>query len=127
MKVMHVDDEADIREIASMAMETLGGFEVAGFGSGPEALKQGPAFNPDVILLDVMMPQWDGPTTLREIRADDDLKDVPVIFMTAKVQTHEIENYVDMGVIGVLPKPFDPMSLAEDIAALLAASKRDTD
>ncbi len=121
MKVLHVDDEADIREIASLALETLGGFEVVSCASGQEALEKGPACMPDVILLDVMMPVWDGPTTLREMRANGALSGVPVIFMTAKVQTHEIEKYTDMGVLGVLPKPFDPMSLASDIETLMAA------
>lgn len=125
MKIMHVDDEADIREIASMAMETLGGFEVVGFGSGREAVEKGPAFAPDLILLDVMMPQWDGPTTLKEMRASSALKDVPVIFMTAKVQAHEIADYGHMGVIGVLAKPFDPLSLANDITALFDAHVQD--
>ncbi|MEL0113373.1 MAG: response regulator, partial [Rickettsiales bacterium] len=86
--------------------------------SGQEALDRAVAFGPDLILLDVMMPGLDGPDTLLELRKLDGLTDKPVIFMTAKVMDSEVQRYLDIGAIGVIPKPFDPMSLAAQVRSI---------
>ena len=114
-KILYVEDEADIRTVAQLALETVGGFTLQVWGSGEEAVKAGPDFMPDLILLDVMMPGMDGPTTLQALREQEGLRDVPVIFMTAKVQPNEIQQYKELGAIEVIPKPFDPMTLADQV------------
>ena len=112
-KILYVEDEADIREIAKISLEELGGFTVKYCSSGKEALDVAESFAPDLFLLDVMMPVLDGPATLKELRKIDSLKDVPAIFMTAKVQGSEIEQYKKIGAIEIISKPFDPMILAD--------------
>ena len=113
--VLLVDDESDIRSIVELSLTAVGDWTVVTAVSGPEALEQLEREVPDLILLDVMMPGMDGMTTLGKIRARGDCASVPVIFMTAKVQKHEVERYLQLGAVGVLPKPFDPMRLPEDI------------
>lgn len=76
------------------------------------------AARPDMVLLDVMMPEMDGPTTLARMLADPELKDIPVVFMTAKVQPPEMEHYLGLGAVGVIAKPFDPMALAGQVAEI---------
>ncbi len=111
-KILYVEDEADIQKIARLALEKVGGFEVMICGSGAEALEKAPAFAPDIVLLDVMMPGMDGPDTLAELMKIETLKDTPSIFLTAKALPDEVEHYQDLGALGVIPKPFDPMALA---------------
>lgn len=118
-KVMLVDDEADIRKVADLSLKGVGGWEVALAASGDEALAMASSERPDVILLDVMMPGMDGPATLERLRAAPGLEAVPVIFMTAKVQKNEVERYLDLGAVGVIAKPFDPMSLPDEIRGIL--------
>ena len=117
-RILHVDDDADIQEVTRMTLEAIGGFTVATCASGQLALETVPDFMPDLILLDVMMPLMDGPTTLAKLRAEALTAHVPVIFMTAKVQSHETRQYLDMGAIGVITKPFDPMALCGQIRAI---------
>lgn len=117
-RILYVEDESDIRAIAKISLETIGGFTVEICASGPEAIQKGPAFNPDIILLDVMMPEMDGPSTLHALRALPGLESVPVVFMTAKVQTHEVNQYLALGAVDVIAKPFDPMSLAEKLRSI---------
>ena len=93
MKVLYVDDEGDIRTIASMALKHAK-YDVTLCESGVEALKVAPVLSPDLILLDVMMPELDGPTTLSRFKKDPNLKDIPVIFISAKVQKDEVVNYL---------------------------------
>jgi len=114
-KILYVEDDADIREVARMALETVGGFTVNICSSGRQALAEAPGFDPDFILLDVMMPGMDGPTTLDELRKLPGLEEKPVVFMTAKVMQSEIGVYKELGAVDVIPKPFDPMTLAERI------------
>jgi CheY-like chemotaxis protein len=114
-RVLHVEDEPDIREVALMALELVGGMTVAQAGSGRDALAQAKTFAPDLILMDVMMPGMDGPSTLAELRKCPETASIPVIFMTAKVQSQEIERYRAMGAMDVIPKPFDPMTLPDQI------------
>ena len=113
-RILLVEDELDIQMVASMALEDLGGFQVEVCSSGREALEKIGVFSPQLILLDVMMPQLDGPGTLAEL--DRRLPDrPPVIFMTARAQTSEVEEYRQSGAIDVITKPFDPMSLADTV------------
>lgn len=119
-KVLYVEDDPDIRAVAEIALQDVGGFTTVICESGTEAVEKAPGFEPELILLDVMMPGMDGPSTLRALRKLPGLERVPVIFMTARLQKSEIEEYRDLGALGVIPKPFDPMTLSEQIAAILA-------
>lgn len=113
--ILYVEDEEDIRAIAQIALEDIGGFTVKYCSSGKELLQVINNFVPDLILLDVMLPEMDGPTTLIELRKNPDFKNIPAIFMTAKIQPSELEEYKKMGVLDVIFKPFDPMKLSDDI------------
>jgi CheY-like chemotaxis protein len=124
-RILLVEDEEDIRTIASMALETVGGFTVASCDSGQKALDRAPGFGPDLILLDVMMPGMDGPTTLANLRLLPGLETAPVVFMTAKVMPAEVEHYLELGALGVVPKPFDPMKLPGQITDIWNASRPD--
>lgn len=117
-KILYVEDEPDIQMVARYALEMLGGFEVQACSSGGEALKAVESFAPDLLLLDVMMPEMDGPSLLKAIRLRPSLSRVPVIFMTAKVQPQEVAYYLSLGAVGVIPKPFDAMNLASEIRRL---------
>lgn len=124
LTVLHVDDEPDIREVAAFSLELDPDIALTAAGSGAAALDllQG-GFRPDVILLDVMMPRLDGPDTLARLRALPELEATPVIFMTARVQAGERDRYLNLGAIGVITKPFDPMTLASQVRALLAGGR----
>ena len=117
-RVLYVEDDGDIRTIASMALEVVGGFTLQACASGAQALAAAEQFAPQLLLLDVMMPGMDGPTTLGRLRELPATAAVPVIFMTAKVQASEVEQYRALGAIGVITKPFDPMTLAGQVRAL---------
>jgi two-component system OmpR family response regulator len=125
-RILCVEDEPDIQSIIHIALEGIGGFEVMIFGSGHEALRTGPAFNPDLILLDVMMPGIDGPATLAAMRSTLDFKNTPVVFMTAKVQAHEIDLYRKMGVVDVIAKPFDAMTLPDTLRNIWASIHKES-
>ena len=112
---LYVEDEPDIRAVAQMALEAVGGFTVIACASGSEALATAPGANADLLLLDVMMPGMDGPSTLKALRAMPATADTPVIFMTAKVQAAEVAQYRELGAIDVIHKPFDPMELSAQI------------
>ncbi|MBI3771665.1 MAG: response regulator [Gammaproteobacteria bacterium] len=114
-KILYVEDEPDIQAVAQLALEAVGGFEVKICGSGQQALQNAVAFNPDLFLLDVMMPGMDGPTTLGKLREIPQLASVPAIFMTAKVQPQEVAQFKSLGALDVIAKPFDPMTLAQQI------------
>ncbi|MDK2123619.1 response regulator [Parachitinimonas caeni] len=119
-KILYVEDEPDIRTVAKLALEMVGGFTLEVCSSGAEALEKGPGFQPQLILLDVMMPGMDGPTTLGELRKLPGFASTPAIFMTAKAQPSEVAHFLSLGAAEVIPKPFDPMSLAEQIRAVWA-------
>jgi CheY-like chemotaxis protein len=118
-RILYVDDEDDIREIAQMALELDPDFEVRPCSSGSEALRTAAAWQPDLILLDVMMPGMDGPETLRRLAEQPQTAAIPVVFITARTQTHQIEHYKAMGARAVIAKPFDPMGLAREVKDLL--------
>jgi len=117
-RILYVEDEPDIRMVARLALETVGGFTVEVCSSGSEALAKIAGFKPQLILLDVMMPDMDGPSTLGKLRELSEFTATPVIFMTAKVQPREVEGYKQLGAVDVIPKPFDPMSLASTVTAI---------
>lgn len=119
MKVLIVDDEPDIRRIARLGLSKVGGMEVVEASNGAEGLVRAKAEMPDVVLLDVMMPAVDGPTTLARLREDPATAGIPVVFLTAKAIAAEVERLKSLGAAGVLTKPFDPMTLARDLRAAL--------
>lgn len=110
-RILLVEDDPDIQAVARLALEALGGFTVEMCDSGLEAVRTALVFAPDLILLDVMMPGMDGPSTLRALREVRRTAVIPVIFMTAKGQADEIVQYKAMGALNVISKPFDPMTL----------------
>lgn len=114
-RILLVEDEEDIRAVAEVALESVGGFELKVCAGGQEALESIGEFAPQLIILDVMMPGMDGPETLREIRKLSEYAKTPAVFMTAKVQSQEIESYIAEGAAGVIPKPFDPMALSDRV------------
>lgn len=120
VRVMYVEDDPDIQMVARLALETLGGFTVEVCSSGDEAIQSAPGFQPQFILLDVMMPGMDGPTTLDALRKLRATAATPVVFMTAKVQPGEVAHYQELGVVGVIPKPFNPMTLAGQVEEIWA-------
>ena len=115
LKVLIVDDEPDIRTIGILSLTKLAGWTVLESSNGVEALALAREELPDVILLDVMMPGMDGPTTLQQLLADERTAKIPVIFCTAKVLRDEIDAYLRLGAAGVVSKPFDPISLPKEI------------
>ena len=121
MKILIIDDENDIRRIARLGLERVGKMEVVDAGSGPEGVDKARAEKPDAVLLDVMMPGQDGPATLQSLRSDPQTASIPVIFLTAKALTSEVERLRSLGAAGVLTKPFDAMTLAAQVRAVLEA------
>jgi two-component system OmpR family response regulator len=113
--ILYAEDESDIRAVAQIALEDIGYFTVRYCSDGRKVLEAVKDFIPDLLLLDVMMPEMDGPTTLRELRKIENCSMIPAIFMTAKIQADEIAEYKSLGAIDVIAKPFDPMTLAESI------------
>lgn len=117
--ILYVEDDPDIRMIAQIALETVGGFKLTQCSSGQEAVDMVSAGSmPDLLLLDVMMPGMDGPSTLAALRKLPATAGIPAMFMTAKVQSTEIAHYLSLGALGVVAKPFDPMQLARQVRAL---------
>ncbi len=118
-KVLLVDDEEDLRRIGKLGLGAVGKWQVVLAVSGEEALEKAREAQPDLVLLDVLMPGIDGPTTCERLKADPATRDIPVIFLTANTQPHEIDRYLALGARGVIRKPFDPMNLAAEIRRLL--------
>lgn len=115
IRILYVEDEPDIQAVARLSLEVVGGYQVSVCSSGSEAIAIAPSFEPDLILLDVMMPGLDGIRTLQALRELAPTAETPVIFMTAKVQTHEMSHYQTLGALGVIAKPFDPMALSAEV------------
>lgn len=118
-RILYIDDEADIREVAEMALELDPDFDVRSCASGREGIAAAREWQPGLILLDVMMPELDGPTVLEKLRQDPVTAAIPVVFITARTQAHEVERLRALGARGVLAKPFDAMTLAGQVRALL--------
>jgi CheY-like chemotaxis protein len=112
LRILYVDDEPDIREIACLALSLDPDLDIRSCESGAEAVEAATEWKPDLVLLDVMMPRMDGPQTLAAMRDRADLASIPVVFITARTQTADIERLKTLGAAGVIAKPFDPMTLA---------------
>jgi CheY-like chemotaxis protein len=121
IRILHVDDEPDIREIVDLSLGLNPDFQVRSCASGEEALAAVAEWSPSLILLDVMMPRMDGPTTLSHLRKNPRTCAVPVFFMTARAQPREVEQFIALGAQGVISKPFDPMTLAFTVRSHLEA------
>jgi CheY-like chemotaxis protein len=119
MKVLIIDDEEDIRRIAHLSLGKVGGMDVLDAGGGSEGVRKAENEKPDVILLDMMMPKMDGRATLAALRDNPTTSSIPVIFLTAKAMRSEVEQLMQSGATGVLTKPFDPMTLASQVRAIL--------
>lgn len=117
-EILYVDDEPDIREIVQMALGLVPTLSVSTADSGMRALQSMQASKPDLVLLDVMMPNMDGPTTLQQMRSQPELQAIPVIFMTAKAMPQEVARFRALGAAAVIAKPFDPMLLAEHVLTI---------
>lgn len=117
-KILYVEDEPDIQAIAQIALESVGGFSLKVCSNGNDAINEVSDFAPDLLLLDVMMPGIDGPSTLKELRKIPAFAQTPAIFMTAKVQEDEVSDLRALGAIDVIAKPFDPMELANKIRGI---------
>jgi CheY-like chemotaxis protein len=122
-KILVVDDDCDIREITQLTLELMGGWEVMAADRGAAGLVLAREEQPDVVLLDVMMPEMDGPTTFAALRRDPATAHIPVVLLTAKVQMTRADSW-DLPVAGVIAKPFDPTTLSAEIDRLLAAYQR---
>lgn len=118
-KILIIDDEDDIREVAALSLESIAGWNVLTASSGAQGLVRAAEYGPDAILLDVMMPGMDGPTTFRELRKNPATAHIPVLLLTAKVQSTDQRRFADLGVEAVLFKPFDPLTLSRQIANVL--------
>ncbi|MCJ8169014.1 response regulator [Atopomonas sediminilitoris] len=123
-RVLYVEDEPDIQAVAKLALETVGGLEVRVSSNGDEALQVAPTFAADLLLLDVMMPGMDGPTTLARLREMPAFSKTPAVFMTAKVQPSEVAHLKSLGALEVIAKPFDPMTLADTLKKLFASAQQ---
>lgn len=122
-RILYIEDEPDIQTVAKLALETIGGYVLEVCSSGSEAIAVAETFAPDLILLDVMMPGMDGPTTLKNLQEIKAIGNTPAIFMTAKVQADEVKQLKQCGAIDVIAKPFDPITLSETINGIWAKHK----
>jgi two-component system, OmpR family, response regulator len=120
IRVLYVDDEPDIREIALLALSLDPEFEVRSAASGLDALRIVSQWYPDIILLDVMMPGLDGPGTLVKLRDEAATSSMPVVFITARAQSQDMQSFAALGARGVIAKPFDPVTLAQQVRGFLA-------
>lgn len=118
-RILIIDDEEDIREIAALSLEATAGWKIMTAGSGAEGISMAVTEQPDAILMDVMMPGMDGPTTFRTMQQNPAIAKIPVLLLTAKVQSVDQRRFASLGVAGVLLKPFDPLTLASQISDTL--------
>ena len=118
-RILVIDDEDNVREVTKMSLEVMGGWDTLAASSGTDGITLAEAEQPDAILLDVMMPGMDGPTTFQKLQEKESTRAIPVILLTAKVQSADRARFQELGVAGVLTKPFDPATLHEQVAHLL--------
>ncbi len=118
-RILIIDDEEDIREVAALSLETVAGWSVLTASSGSDGIRKAVSEQPDAILMDVMMPAMDGPTTFREMQRTPGIEHIPVLLLTAKVQGVDQRRFAGLGVSGVLFKPFDPLTLADQMSTAL--------
>ncbi|HEX9983286.1 MAG TPA: response regulator [Thermoanaerobaculia bacterium] len=117
-RILLIDDEDDIREVAMLALETAGDYDVVTADGGRKGIETAAAVRPDIILLDVMMPELDGPSTFMHLQEQDETRGIPVVFLTAKVQAADRRHLAALGACGIIAKPFDPMTLGDEISEL---------
>ncbi len=118
-RVLVIDDDGDIREVTQVSLETVAGWEILTASSGREGVAKARVEQPDAILLDVMMPEMDGLATYQQLQADPATRHIPVITLTAKVLPGDRRRFIDLGVKGVVAKPFDPLKLPLQMAQAL--------
>lgn len=121
-RILIIDDEDDIREVAQLTLEAVGGWQVSTADSGSAGLEKASVEQPDAILLDVMMPEMDGIATFNKLKANPHTQNIPVILLTAKVQSSDQRRFAELGITGIVPKPFDPMTLTDQVAEVLGWS-----
>ena len=121
-RILLADDEPDVLEVSRIALETVGGFEVAVCDSGAELLRRLPDFSPDLIIIDVMMPDMAGPEVLARVRQVPGFGETPVVFLTGMINSNELKNLRNSGAADVILKPFDPMTLADRIGGVWGAA-----
>jgi len=114
-KILHAEDDPNIREIAKMSLEMIGGFEVLQCECGEDAVNAAPGFQPDMLLMDVMMPGMDGQEAVKRLRQLEDFRDTPVVFVTAKASTAEISQLREDFEASIITKPFDPITLPDQL------------
>lgn len=124
MKVLLIDDDDAIRKVGALALRAVGKFELEVAADAVSGLALARTFEPDVVVMDMMMPGVDGLTAMRQMRDDPALAPLPVIFLTAKVQRSEIEHYLAQGALGVIQKPFDPMQLPGQVREMVERHRR---
>jgi CheY-like chemotaxis protein len=122
-RILIIDDEEDIRQVAGLSLETVAGWEVSLANSGLQGMERAARERPDAILLDVMMPAMDGPTTFLQLQQNPATAQIPVILLTAKVQGSDQRRFAELGVAGILFKPFDPLTLSAQVSATLGWNK----
>ncbi len=126
-RILYVEDEPDIQAVGKIALEAVGGFTLEVCSDGNEALRKAPGFAPQLILLDVMMPGLDGPATFEGLRKLPETANVPIVFLTAKTQASEVAKLRDLGALEVLTKPFDPMTLSDQVRSIWESQDEDTE
>jgi CheY-like chemotaxis protein/HPt (histidine-containing phosphotransfer) domain-containing protein len=122
LRILHVDDDPDIRAVVELSLGLDPAFSVRSCASGQDALATAVDWSPDMILCDVMMPVMDGPATLTRLRECPQTVNTPVVFMTARAQTRELEHFKSLGAAGVIPKPFDPITLVDSVRCHLRSA-----
>jgi CheY-like chemotaxis protein len=120
-RVLVIDDDDDIRMLVRLSLQRVGGLEVIEAANGREGVELARAERPDAILLDVMMPEMDGPSAVRELRASPETAAIPVVLLTAKVQARDRERFAQLPIQGTIPKPFDPLELPRQLAEMVGA------
>lgn len=118
-RILIVDNEPSIQEVAQICLETVAGWEVSIASSGLEGLAAAEREQPDAILLDIMMPGMDGLDTFSRLQANPVTRSIPVILLTAKVNTTNYQDYIELGIRSTIAKPFSPLGLAQEIATTL--------
>lgn len=119
LKVLLIDDEEDVRYVIQISLGRVGGMQVLEAASGEEGIALAQSESPDFILLDLMMPGMDGAHTFRELQRDEETAKIPVVFLTAKAMANDVQRLRNLGARGVILKPFDPLTLAREVAGML--------
>ncbi len=118
-RVLIIDDEESIQTVVQFGIRMAAGWQVLTASSGPQGIQTAQTEQPDVILLDVMMPEMDGIATFKLLQSHPQTEQIPVIFLTAKAQTSEKRQFNDLGVSGVITKPFNSLDLPDQIVKIL--------